>query len=208
MASSRRRQRDDEDDAFMAAHILLLTEYGDWARLPRRSQLALIRKALVASPRNDDTARQVLYRNGDDVDFFAFMGFDRGSFGAILNGGFSDHWNVHALYRRDNDPEGQACPGARSLDAAGVLGLGLHCINLRMRIKTQQQTFGLIQAVCSRYLGQGQSVLLHTLRGTAAARILWPNTLAEYERYSALITARAEWLQETVGFVDGSSSGS
>ncbi|KAL7748219.1 hypothetical protein RI367_006405 [Sorochytrium milnesiophthora] len=203
MASSQRRQRDDEDDAFCAADMLLLTEYGDLARLPRRSQPALTRKALVASPRNDDTAWQVLYHNGDDVDFLATMGFDRGSFGAILNGGFADHWNAHVLYREDNDPEGQARLGARSLDAAGVLGLCLHYINSTMRLKTLQQIFGLTPAVCSRYLGQGQSVLLHTLRGIAAARILWPNTLAEYERYSALITARADLLQGAFGFVDG-----
>ncbi|KIJ89571.1 hypothetical protein K443DRAFT_47908, partial [Laccaria amethystina LaAM-08-1] len=60
------------------------------------------------------------------------LGFDISTFNSILESGFAEAWMSTSILRTDTSARGGACPGARSLDPAGVLGLVLHYLNSTM----------------------------------------------------------------------------
>lgn len=93
--------------------------------------------------------------------------------------------------------------GARSLDAAGALGLVLHYLNSAMLETSLQQIFALIPATVSRYLQFGQQILLKTVRTMPEGQITFPRQLKEYQENEALILGRHTRLVGAFGSIDG-----
>ena len=69
------------------------------------------------------------------------MGFDVLTFQSILDSGFADAWYNTPVPRSDANQAGASRPMARSLDAAGALGLVLHYLNSTMQEISLQQIF-------------------------------------------------------------------
>jgi hypothetical protein len=99
------------------------------------------------------------------------LGFDISTFNSILESGFAEAWMSTSILRTDTSARGGACPGARSLDPAGVLGLVLHYLNSTMVEVSLQEIFALIPSTVSQYIKFGLSLLLHTLQGMPDAQL-------------------------------------
>ena len=80
------------------------------------------------------TPWQALYNSCSDCAFITTMGFDIEIFDyiIILEAGFMHAWNWSHISRSDSAGVSGACPGGRSLDAPGALGLVLHYLNSTM----------------------------------------------------------------------------
>ncbi|KAJ6448390.1 hypothetical protein C8R45DRAFT_917590 [Mycena sanguinolenta] len=122
--------------AGIVAGVLLARQQRTERHHERR--LYLTRAQLLPDPRHD-TAWQVLYSSKSDRAFITTMGFDTQTFQQILDAGFSDTWTMTPIPRGDTAATGKPRPGARSLDAAGALGLALHFVNSTMREISLQQ---------------------------------------------------------------------
>ncbi|KAJ7336786.1 hypothetical protein DFH08DRAFT_877471 [Mycena albidolilacea] len=79
---------------------------------------------------------------------------------------------------------GKPCPGARSLNAAGALGLVLHYLNSTMCEISLQQIFALIPTTVSQYIAFGLNILLAVLCTMPDAKIKWPGTVDEFQSFS------------------------
>ena len=101
------------------------------------------------------------------------MGIDTATFQVILDVGFEHLWNSNPIPRTDTNAHGEPRVGARSLDAAGGLGLYLHYLRSSMREVGLQLIFALIPSTVNRYLCFARQILLATLRGYPASRITW-----------------------------------
>ena len=101
------------------------------------------------------------------------MGIDIKTFQLILDAGFEDLWNSTPIPRTDTNIHGEPRLGARSLDAAGGLGLYLHYLRSSMREVGLQLIFALIPSTVSRYLAFARQILLSTLRGYPSSRVTW-----------------------------------
>ena len=131
------------------------------------------------------------------------MGFDVATFHAILNAGFDAAWIMTPIPRADNRGTGNTRPGARSLDAAGALGLLLHYLNSTMREISLQQIFALIPTTVSRYITFGLKIILDILRRMPDAAIQWPEHHDDFSAYNGMIVARHPRLTGAFGSVDG-----
>jgi hypothetical protein len=165
----------------MAGIALLITiiACGQLSRLlraegRRRHRLYLCRPELIPNPRIG-SPWQILYQSQTDRAFITTMGLDTVTFQLLLNAGFELIWDSTAIPRTDTNPIGEPCLGARSLDAAGGLGLYLHYIRSSMREVGLQLIFALIPSTVSRYLAFARQILLETLRQYPTARVAWPN---------------------------------
>src|SRR5882724_7915917 len=105
-----------------------------------------------------DTPWQHMYAAQNDRAFITTMGFDVDTFGLILQG-FQAEWELNHIERSDVNPNGEPRLGARSLNAAGVLGLVLHYIHSCMTETSLQQIFGLVPATVDRYIQFGLRIL-------------------------------------------------
>ena len=101
------------------------------------------------------------------------MGVNTRLFQVILDVGFENRWNLAPIPQTDTNINGEPRIGARSLDAAGGLGLFLHYPRSSMREVGLQLIFGLIPSTVNRYLTFACQILLSTLRGYSASRITW-----------------------------------
>ena len=88
---------------------------------------------------------------------------------------FQAEWNSTPIERSDVNVHRQPRLGARSLDAAGGLGLVLHYIHSCMTETSLQQIFGLVPSTVDHYVHFGLEILDTTLEGLPEARIIWPN---------------------------------
>jgi hypothetical protein len=77
------------------------------------------------------------------------------------------------LHSGDVSATGKPRLCARSLDAAGALGLVLHYLNSTMREISLQQIFALIPTTVSRYITFGLKILLKVLQKMPDATIEW-----------------------------------
>jgi hypothetical protein len=82
--------------------------------------------------------------------------------------------------RGDTAATGNPRPWARSLDAAGALGLALYFVNSTMREISLQQIFALVPSTVSRYIQFSLDILLAVLRQIPDARIRWPSRVDEF----------------------------
>ncbi|KAH9021608.1 hypothetical protein EDB84DRAFT_527642 [Lactarius hengduanensis] len=179
---------DDEDEDFMRAIYLLAPEELYQIRRNRRSQtrLYLTRPELLSHPRGR-TPWQVLYHSNNDRAFISTMGLDLQTFRLLLESGFQDAWETRPIPRPDADSHGRPRLQARSLNAAGALGLTLHYLTSAIPETALQQIFALIPTTVSRYIDFGLCILLRTLRSIPSAAIRWPEG-QEFQYLNDLIT--------------------
>ncbi|CAK5279623.1 unnamed protein product [Mycena citricolor] len=169
-------------------------------RLP--SRLYLCRPQLMPNPRFS-TPWQVLHGSRSDRAFITTMGFDTATFDSILDDGFAAAWVATPIPRNDVSHAGKPCPGGRSLDAAGALGLALHFLTSTMREISLQQIFALIPTTVSRYINFACAILLNVLRKIPDARIAWPVTVDEFRELNTLIVKRHPVLTGAFAGIDG-----
>lgn len=169
----------EEDLEVTLARTLLVVifAYGHLSQLlraegRRRHRLYLCRQELVPNPRIG-SPWQFLYHSQSDRAFITTMGIDAATFQVILNVGFEHLWNSTPIPRTDTNINGEPRLGARSLDAAGGLGLYLHYLRSSMREVGLQLIFALIPSTVNRYLAFARQILLITLRGYPASGITW-----------------------------------
>ena len=186
----------DGDFEDLLAHTLLVTifTYGTLTRLlraegRRRHRLYLCRPELVPNPRVG-SPWQFLHQSQSDRAFITTMGVDTATFRITLDTGFEILWNFTPIPRTDTNPFGKPRLGARSLDAAGGLGLYLHYLRSSMREVGLQLIFGLIPSTVSRYLAFACQILLATLRSYPASRITWLDD-DELDEMSSLVQVQA-----------------
>ncbi|KAJ7752328.1 hypothetical protein B0H16DRAFT_1837427, partial [Mycena metata] len=195
MARDLEEEEEEEDAreqaAAAAACILLGAEEARQMRAERRqkTRLYLCRPQLLRNPRFD-TPWQVLYASANDRAFITTMGFDVVTFASIVDGGFGATWAATPIPRNDVASAGKPRLGARSLDAAGALGLVLHYLNSTMREISLQQIFALIPTTVSRYITWGLRILLAVLRKMPDAKIKWPESTEEFQGLNDLIVER------------------
>lgn len=167
----------DFEYTLASALVVAIFTYGHLARFlrtegHRRHRLYLCRPELVPNPRIG-SPWQLLYHSKSDRAFITTMGIDTRTFQVILNVGFENLWNSTPIPRTDTNIHGEPRLRARSLDAAGGLGLYLHYLRSSMREVGLQLIFTLIPSTVNRYLAFARQILLSTLRGYSASRVTW-----------------------------------
>ena len=103
---------------------------------------------------------------------------------------FTNLVRTGAIPQTDTNTFGEPRLGARSLDAAGGLGLYLHYLRSSMREVGLQLIFALIPSTVNRYLTFARQILLATLRGYPASRITWMED-EELNEMTRLVQVRA-----------------
>ena len=195
----------DAEYAKQAAMAFLLAgiEHARQERIHIRyaKRLYLTRFDLLRNPRFR-TPWQRLYKSQNDRAFITTMGFDTSTFHAILDTGFTHCWNTTPIGRADVNPKGTTRLFARSLDAAGALGLVLHYLNTTIHEVGLQEIFALVPATCSRYITSGLRMLLDTFRSMPDARISWPRG-DEFSALNDLIRPRHPLLTGAFASIDG-----
>jgi hypothetical protein len=131
------------------------------------------------------------------------MGFDVPTFHDIIDAGFGSAWYSTPISRADVSTAGNPRPGARSLDAAGALGLVLHYLNSTMREISLQQIFALIPTTVSRYITFALNILLGVLRKMPDAAIRYPGAVEEFQALNDLIVERHPRLKGAFAGLDG-----
>jgi hypothetical protein len=131
------------------------------------------------------------------------MGFDMQTFEDILTAGFSGTWYMLPIPRGDTAATGNPQPGARSLDAAGTLGLALHFLNSTMREISLQQIFVFVPSTISRYIHFSLDILLAILCQIPDARIQWPSNVEEFQALNDLIITHHPLLKGAFASIDG-----
>jgi len=167
----------DFEDLLAYALLVTIFTYGNLAHLlraegRRRHRLYLCRPELIPNP-HIGSPWQFLHQSQSDRAFITTMGVDTTTFQVILDVGFEYLWNSTAIPQTDTNTFGEPRLGARSLDAAGGLGLYLHYLRSSMREVGLQLIFALIPSTVNRYLTFACQILLATLRGYPASRITW-----------------------------------
>lgn len=187
---------DDYDDEerlriVCLALIVLGAEEARQNRQARRNRTRhyLCRPELLPNPRVD-TPWQKLYESRSDRAYITTMGVDVATFHYLLDEGFTELWDSTPIERDDTDAGGRPRPGARSLDAAGGLGLYLHWLCSTMRETSLQLIFALVPMTVNRYIAFAQKLLLEVLRGIPEGAVAWPAEPEEYERLSQLVQVR------------------
>lgn len=194
-----------EDTALAALAVAFVcAEEARITRAERRqpSRRYLRRPQLLPNPRYD-TPWQALYESRDDRAYITTMGIDVDTFHYILNHGFAREWNRNPIPRPDANPTGFARLGARSLDAAGALGLVYHYLTSAMPDTALQQIFALVPSTVTRYRAWAMKILLNVLRCIPSGRISWWKDEDECAEDSVLICARHPLLEGAIGSVDG-----
>lgn len=200
-----------EEELFMdGVQLLLFVVAGaEEARLlrnerRRKTRLYLRRPELLPNPQ-EGTPWQVLFRSRSDRAFITTMGFNTQVFDEILASGFRQKWYEWPIPCHDTNPTGNTCPGARSLDAEGALGLVLHYLSSTMHKVSLQQIFAIIPSTTSRYIAFALDILRYTLRDMEASDIRWPRRIQDFTNNSHLIQERHPRLKGAFASIDGLS---
>ncbi|KAI0344497.1 hypothetical protein BDW22DRAFT_1391232 [Trametopsis cervina] len=197
---------EEEEDLLLAAALVVLgaedTRQQHRMETRRRTRQYLTRPELLPNPRVN-TPWQQLYESRSDRAFITTMGVDVATFEYLLEAGFADEWNFATIPRNDTNPAGNPRPGARSLDAAGGLGLYLHWISSTMPETSLQLIFALIPSTVSRYVTFAQRIILHVLHEIPEGTIQWPSDEQEFSDLAALVQARHHLLTGAFGSIDG-----
>ncbi|KAG9096106.1 hypothetical protein FS749_009132 [Ceratobasidium sp. UAMH 11750] len=185
----------------MLAFTLLAGHTAIAKRKAQRKRYFLRRRELMPEPRNE-SSWLALYHSQEDNGFILTMGLDKAAFSYILNAGFREGWDKSTITRGDVNPVGRPCPGARSLDTAGGLGVTLYYLCCTAGDTAIEQIFALVPATLSRYLTFAIPLLLKVLRELPEAQFLWP-TPEEMKESSEIIHARHRKIDGAFGFMDG-----
>ena len=170
---------DDTEEMVVLTLLVIILACGYQARLlraegRRKHRLYLCRPELVPNPRIG-SPWQVLYHSQSDQAFITTMGVDTITFQLLLDAGFEFLWDSTPIPQSDTNINGEPRLGARSLDAAGGLGLCLCYLRSSTREMGLQLIFALIPSTVNRYLAFARQILLRTLRQFHAAKVEWPS---------------------------------
>lgn len=170
---------DDTEETVAIILLVVILACGYQSRLlraegRRRHRMYLCRPELIPNPRVG-SPWQVLYQSQSDRAFITTMGLDVTTFQLILDAGFKLLWDSTPIPRTDTNINGEPRLGARSLNAAGGLGLFLCYLRSSATEIGLQLAFALIPSTVNRYLAFSRQILLDTLRQFHAAMIEWPN---------------------------------
>ncbi|KAG8687351.1 hypothetical protein FRC08_012004 [Ceratobasidium sp. 394] len=203
---------DDTDDVLITERIrvtnlivvilvlAILRHRGSPAQKRRRT-MHLRRPELMPNP-HADSPWQSLYRSKEDSSFIITMGVDVQTFEYLLDAGFEHTWNTRPITRDDVNPRGASRIGARSLDAAGGLGLLLHYLCSTVGETGLQMIFAVVPSTLSRYVNFAMRILLKVLKHVPEAEIGW-STPEEMARNSEIINQRHPLIDGAFGFLDG-----
>lgn len=194
----------EDGPAIIITTLCLGTTLAENARIERRRlhRFYLTRPDLLPNPRSG-TSWQRLYDSQNSRAFITTMGFDVDTFHYILRSGFAYIWDNTPIPRNDVSTGGQPRLGARSLDAAGALGLVLHYMCSAMRDTALQEIFALIPSSTSRYLDFAQDILLDVLRIMPEGIVEWWEDVEEMEEDSITVSDRHPLLEGAIGTTDG-----
>jgi hypothetical protein len=202
-------QNGDDDDterqvaglvlALAAAMAVLPSEQRAIRRAAKRTYL--IRAQLLPNPQWG-TPWQQLHRSKSDRAYITTMGFDVATFNSILDAGFAERWYTMPITRSDVDSAGRTRPVARSLNAAGALGLILHYLSSTIHEVALQEIFAIVPSTVSRYITFSLKILLATLREIPDARIAWPRG-DEFRQFNNAIRERHPLLTGAFASIDG-----
>ncbi|KAM5540746.1 hypothetical protein V8D89_005579 [Ganoderma adspersum] len=117
--------------------------------------------------------------------------------------GFAEGWDNNSIPRPDTNSHGLPRIGARSLNAAGGLGLIYHFLTSAMSDTALQQIFVLILATVTRYCAFALSILLKTLRSLLESSIKWWDSREECQADNELILEWHPLLEGAIGSIDG-----
>jgi hypothetical protein len=187
----------------VATVLLIMSNLGKASQRARRSsrRAALTRNELLPNPR-EDTPWQVLYDSEEDRAYISTMGVDVATFEYIMEAGFEHEWNARAITRNDINLAGAPRLKARSLTAAGGLGLLLHHLSSTVPETGLQQIFALVPSVLSRYINFALPILLSVLQDNDNGAIRWPDP-ETMQVYSDIIQKRHPVIDGAFGFMDG-----
>lgn len=208
LAAQEEELEDDEEDRRAAAAAVIVmyvgAEEARQLRAERRhpSRLYLCRPQLLPNPRIN-TPWQHLYNSNSDRAYITTMGFDVATFNSIIVNGFGQLWDETPVPREDVEGTAAPRPRARSLDAAGALGLVLHYLNSTMREISLQQIFAIIPSTVSRYITFGLDILIAVLRTMADTKVAWFTEEWEFEEHNALVRNRHPLLTGAFASIDG-----
>ncbi|QRW07061.1 DDE superfamily endonuclease [Ceratobasidium sp. AG-Ba] len=154
--------------------LVYLINSGRGSRKRKRVQHTLLRCDLMPNPRlGSDWV--ILHQGRRDGAYIKVMGIDVATFNYILDSGFKEAWMRNTITRDDVNPAGRSRPGARSLDAAGGLGVILYHLCSVMSDAAIEQIFALVPSSVSRYLSFGMPLLLEVLKKLPESQIEWPS---------------------------------
>ncbi|EUC62819.1 DDE family endonuclease [Rhizoctonia solani AG-3 Rhs1AP] len=196
---------DDDDDLVILRFLRLRRQQDAANRRPRkRRRYYLTRPELQQNPR-DSSGWQSIYQSREDRAYIHVLGIDVGTFDYLMDSGFREAWNLRPIKRTDTDQTGASRIGARSLDAAGGLGLALHFLCSTMSEVSLQIIFALVPSTVSRYIDFALDILLEVLTQVPEGRLVWP-TQQVMQANSKLINdthPNAKYLKGAFGFMDG-----
>jgi hypothetical protein len=148
---------------------------------------------------------QSIYRSCEDRAYIHVLGIDVSTFDYLMDSGFREAWELRPIKRTDTNQAGASRIGARSLDAAGGLGLALHFLCSTMSEVSLQIIFALVPSTVSRYIDFALDILLEVLGQIPEGRLAWPLQQV-MQRNSDLINKKhkhAKYLKGAFGFMDG-----
>lgn len=182
---------DPLDDSAVEALAYLLLVLLEQAREQhasrRRAQRAyLCRPQLLPDPHHGTPWRR-LYTTANNRAFIATMGIDVETFHLILDSGFEYLWDTTVISRTDTRQLGNPRTGARSLDAAGALGLYLHWLCSSMQESRLSEIFALVPATVNRFLRFAEHILHATLKRIPDSRVSWPMGEEEFRALSQAV---------------------
>src|SRR4051812_37232520 len=93
---------------------------------------------------------QSIYQSREDRAYIHVLGIDVDTFDYLMDLGFRNAWETRPIKRSDTNQAGASRIGARSLDAAGGLGIALHFLCSTMSEVSLQIIFALVPSTVSR----------------------------------------------------------
>ncbi|KDN33518.1 hypothetical protein RSAG8_13388, partial [Rhizoctonia solani AG-8 WAC10335] len=148
---------------------------------------------------------QSIYQSREDRAYIHVLGINVDTFDYLMDSGFRNAWETRPIKRTDTNQAGASRIGARSLDAAGGLGLALHFLCSTMSEVSLQMIFALVPSTVSRYIDFALEILHEVLARIPEGCIDWPSQ-ATMQVNSDLINnkhKRAKYLKGAFGFMDG-----
>ncbi|CEL62865.1 hypothetical protein RSOLAG1IB_12589 [Rhizoctonia solani AG-1 IB] len=211
-------ESDDDDDDELILHLLidhdslviprflcLRRRNRNTNPLPKKRERNYLKRAQLQQAPMGNSGWQSIYRSREDRAYINVLGIDVATFDYLLDLGFCEAWNTRPIKRTDTNQTGSSRIGARSLDAAGGLGLALHYICSTMSEVSLQIIFALVPSTVSRYIDFALEILLEILKQIPEAHLGWPDE-AKMRTNSRLINqkhCRAKYLRGAFGFMDG-----
>ncbi|EUC53939.1 DDE family endonuclease [Rhizoctonia solani AG-3 Rhs1AP] len=195
----------DDTDLVILQFIQLRHKQNAANRRPRkRPRYYLTRPELQQSPMVG-LGWQSIYQSCEDRAYIHVLGIDVGTFDYLMDSGFRHAWDTRPIKRTNTNQAGASRVGARSLDAAGGLGLVLHFLCSTMSEVSLQIIFALVLSTVSRYIDFALDILREVLEQIPEGHLGWPNP-ATMQANSNMINQKhkgAKYLKGAFGFMDG-----